>query len=172
MGAELSESGRRTRWGSDRAAGQGKRGRRRVPHRQGHDGGPAFLGHRLLLQAGQEQVKELSDVTAGLAQYQLPPHLCSVADRPRVGTVSGDKGSGANPAALGGRREDAFEMASTSVLKIFLNDLRSLGLTMIKNPISQVLCQVLCIQVMTSANIEHLLSASRRKQDIQETQGH
>ena len=59
-----------------------------------------------------------------------------------------------------------------SVLKNFLNALRSLGLTMIKNPISQVLCQVLCIQVMTSANIEHLLSASRRKQDIQETQGH
>ena len=44
-------------------------GRRRAPHRQGHDGGPALLGHGLLLQAGQEQVQEVSDVTAGLAQY-------------------------------------------------------------------------------------------------------
>ena len=58
-----------------------------------------------------------------------------------------------------------------SVPKNFLNNLRSLGLTMIKSP-TQVLCQVFCIQVMTSANIEHLLSASRHEQDIQETQGH
>lgn len=49
-------------------------------HRQGHDGGPALLGEGLLLQAGQEQVQEVSDITAGLAQYQLPPHLHSIAE--------------------------------------------------------------------------------------------
>lgn len=49
------------------------------PHRQGHNGGPALLGDGFLLQASQEQIQQVSDITAGLSKYQLPPHLCPVA---------------------------------------------------------------------------------------------
>lgn len=68
-------------------------------HRQGHDGSLALLGDRLLLQAAQEQIQEVSDITAGLAQYQLPPHLCPIAERSGMGAISGGQGSGAHPAS-------------------------------------------------------------------------
>lgn len=58
---------------------KGEEARVSGPHRQGHNGGPTLLGYRLLLQASQEQIQQVSDVTAGLSKYQLPPHLCSVA---------------------------------------------------------------------------------------------
>lgn len=57
----------------------GEEGRGSGPHRQGHNGGPTLLGYGLLLQASQEQIQQVSDITAGLSKYQLPPHLCPVA---------------------------------------------------------------------------------------------
>lgn len=62
---------------------KGKEGRMSGSHRQGHNGGATLLGYRLLLQASQEQVQQVSDITAGLSKYQLPPHLCPVAKEER-----------------------------------------------------------------------------------------
>lgn len=65
----------------DQQAEWGKKEGKQVPgpHRQGHNGGPALLGDGFLLQASQEQIQQVSDITAGLSKYQLPPHLCPVA---------------------------------------------------------------------------------------------